>query len=281
MEIARNDNEQAIAQRLCRVSHCLREWVERNGVESDSRTQQSLLDIEKLFTEPEDAAITNFASQMPSTETYLKAMGQGLVQAFGNSSTAALRILFAQYILSGVLDAHDGMLDDARFWRAAAVRALPDSEDCQTALSKLDDFIERRQALLGAQSQLNNVNGKVALGTIDELVRQLENNPQARLLAPAVHSLRTLEAAVQDWAGAEFRAAGSKIDQVLRAITETESNANIALTDYRSWLMELQEALAELSVKRRGMLQEIDRQPDEPQEVIGDACICKPKRPNR
>ena len=268
IEIARDDNEGAIAQRLRRLSHCLREWVERNGVESDSRTQQALLDIERLFTEAEDAAISNFASQMPSTETYLKAMGQGLVQAFGNSSTAALRILFAQYILSGVLDAHDGMIDDARFWRAAALRALPDSAERQPALAKLDDFIERRTALLGAQRQLNSVNGKVALGAIDELVRQLENNPQERLLAPAVHSLRTLEAAVQDWADSEFRAAGGKIDQALRAITETESNANISLASYRSWLVELQAALAELSVKRRNMLQEIDRQPDEPQEII-------------
>ena len=238
VEIARDDNEGAIAERLWRLSHVLREWVERNGVESDSRTQQSLLDIEKLLTKAEDAAISNFASQMPSTETYLKAMGQGLVQAFGNSSTAALRILFAQYILSGVLDAHDGLIDDARFWRAAALRALPETAERQPALAKLDEYIERRTALLGAQSQLNSVNGKVALGAIDELVRQLENNPQARLLAPAVHSLRTLEAAVQDWAGAEFRAAGGKIAQALRAITETESNANISLADYRAWLME-------------------------------------------
>ena len=268
MEIARDDNEGAIAERLWRLSHVLREWVERNGVESDSRTQQSLLEIEKLFTEAENSAVSNFAGQMPSTETYLKAMGQGLVQAFGNSCTAALRILFAQYILSGVLDAHDGLIDDARFWRAAALRALPETAERQPALAKLDDYIERRTALLGAQNQLNGVNGKVALGAIDELVRQLENNDQERLLAPAVHSLRTLEAAVQDWAGAEFRAAGGKIDQALRAITETESNANISLADYRSWLVKLQEALAELSVKRRNMLQEIDRLPDEPREII-------------
>ncbi len=271
LEIARSDNEAAIANRLWKLSRYLREWVERNGVESESRTQQSLLEIESLFSEDEDTAIAAFSSQMPSTETYLKAMGQGLVQALGNSNTASLRILFAQYILSGVLDGHDGMLDDARFWRGAAIRALPDSGDRHTALRKLDDFIDKRHALLRAQSLLNSVNGKQSLGGIDELVRQLENNTQARLLAPAVHSLRNLEAAVQDWAGAEFRAAGSKTDQVLRAITETESNANISLESFRSWMNDLQAALAELGVKRRSMMQDIDRQPDEPQATIRDA----------
>lgn len=268
IEIARSDNEQAIADRLYRLSHVLREWVERNGVESESRTQKALLDIEHLFTAEEDQAIGDFASQMPSTETYLKAMGQGLVQAFGNSNTASLRILFAQYVLCGVLDAHDGIIEDARFWRAAAERALPDSEDRQPALRKLDEFIERRQALLEAQRLLDSVKDKQALEQIDEIVKQLEENPQARLLAPGVHSLRTLEAAVQDWANAEFRAAGNKIEQVLRAITETESNANISLTAYRDWMTELQKALAELSVKRRGLLQDIDRQSDVPEATI-------------
>lgn len=268
IEIARSDNEQAIADRLFRLSHILREWVERNGVESESRTQKALLDIEHLYTEEEDQAIGDFASQMPSTDTYLKAMGQGLVQAFGNSNTASLRILFAQYVLCGVLDAHDGIMEDARFWRAAADRALPESEDRQPAMRKLDEFIERRQALLEAQNLLDSVNDKRALEQIDEIVKQLEANPQERLLAPGVHSLRTLEAAVQDWASAEFRAAGGKIEAVLRAITETESNANIALTGYRDWMMKLQKALAELSVKRRGLLQDIDRQSDEPQATV-------------
>ena len=271
IEIARSDNEQAIADRLFKLSHILREWVERNGVESESRTQKALLDIEHLYTEEEDQAIGDFASQMPSTDTYLKAMGQGLVQAFGNSNTASLRILFAQYVLCGVLDAHDGIIEDARFWRAAADRALPESEDRQPAMRKLDEFIERRQALLEAQSLLDSVNDKGALEQIDEIVKQLEENSQERLLAPGVHSLRTLEAAVQDWASAEFRAAGGKIEAVLRAITETESNANIALTGYRDWMMELQKALAELSVKRRGLLQDIDRQSDEPQATIREA----------
>ena len=271
MEIARSENERNIAERLWQVSRLLREWVERNGVESKIRTQDTLIDIEKLFAPSEIRTIESFASQMPSIETYLKAMGQGLVQVFAATSTAALRILFAQYVLSGVLDAYEDALDDARFWRAAALRALPATGEIHAAVHTMDEFIARRRALLAAQSIFATVDGKHILGAIDEIHRQLEGNPQARLLTPGIKSLRTLEAAVQDWADAEFRAAGGKIEQIIRAITETESSAQITLGSYRAWMMELQAAAAELSVKRRSMLQEIDRQLDEPQSLIRDA----------
>ncbi|MDE2750014.1 MAG: hypothetical protein OXI34_13720 [Chloroflexota bacterium] len=271
MEIARSDSEQFIAERLWRLSRALRDWVERNGVESESRTQQALLDVEDLFTELENRAINGFATQMPSTETYLKAMSQGLVQGFASTNTAALRILFAQYILSGVLDAHDGAIDDARFWQAACLRTLPETAERHIALRKLDEFIERRASLISAQNIFAELTGPHVSDSLAELIRQLESNSQSRLLTPGIQSLKALESALQDWADAEFRAAGNKIEQVLRSITEAESNANINLQAYRAWMQELQAALAELSVKRRNLLQEIDRQLDEPQPGIRDA----------
>lgn len=269
LEIARSENERGIAERLWQVSRLLREWVERNGVESESRTQDTLSKIEELFSQAETDTTASFALQMPSTDTYLKAMGQGLVQVFGSSSAAALRILFSQYILSGVLDAYDGALDDAGFWRAAAIRTLPAAEG-HAATRTMDEFVDRRRNLLAAQTIFATVDGKHSLNAIDELYRQLDNNPQARLLTPGIQSLLTLESAVKDWADGEFRAAGGKIEQVIRAIAETESSAQITLASYRAWMMELQAALAELSVKRRSMLQEIDRQLDEPQALIRD-----------
>ncbi len=271
MEIARNESEQFIAERLWRVSRVLRDWVERNGVESESRTQQALIDVEDLFTDHENRVINSFATQMPSTETYLKAMSQGLVQGFANSNTAALRILFAHYIFSGVLDAHDGAIDDARFWQSACLRALPEFAERHIALRKLDEFVERRDSLLAAQNIFAELTGPHITESLAELLRQLENNPQSRLLTPGIQSLKALESALQDWADAEFRAAGNKIEQVLRSITEAESNANIKMSAYRAWMMELQAALAELSVKRRNLLGEIDRQLDEPQPSIREA----------
>ncbi|MCY3782064.1 MAG: hypothetical protein OXG78_17250 [Chloroflexi bacterium] len=271
LEIARSESEQFIAQRLWKLSRVMRDWVERNGVESEDRTSKALLDIEDLFTDNENRAINGFATQMPSTETYLKAMSQGLVQLFAKNNTAALRILFAQYILSGVLDAHDGAIDDARFWQAAALRTLPDLAERHIALRKLDEYIAKRESLLNAESILNEVSGPHIVDSLAELARQLDSNPESRLLAPVVQSLRALETALQDWADAEFRSAGNKIDEVLRGITEAESNAGIRLENYRSWLNELNAALAELSVKRRSLLQDIDRQTDDPLPSIRDA----------
>ncbi len=271
LEIARSESEQFIAERLWKLSRALRDWVERNGVESEERTSKALLEIEDLFTDRENRAINSFATQMPSTETYLKAMSQGLVQGFSNSNTAALRILFSQYILSGVLDAHDGAIDDARFWQAAALRTLLDSAETHAALRKLDEYIAKRDSLLSTQAIFNQVTGAHISDSIAELARQMEGNPEARLLAPGIQSLRALDSALQDWADAEFRAAGNKIEQVLRGITEAESNAGIDLTPYRAWMEELNAALAELSVKRRSLMQEIDRHVDEPQEIVREA----------
>ncbi len=271
LEIARSESEQFIAERLWKLSRALRDWVERNGVESEERTSKALLDIEDLFTDGENRAINSFATQMPSTETYLKAMGQGLVSGFANSNTAALRVLFAQYVLSGVLDAHDGAIGDARFWHAAALRALPDAAEKHPALRKLDEYMARRASLLGAQAIFNQATGAHISDSIAELARQLEGNPEARLLAPGIQSLRALDSALQDWADAEFRAAANKIEQALRGVTEAESNAGIDLKPYRAWMEELSAALAELSVKRRSLMQEIDRHIDEPQPIVREA----------
>ncbi len=277
VEVARSESEVFSAERLWRASRTLRDWLERNGVESESRTQKALLDIEELLTDRETRIINNFAAQMPSTETYLKAMGQGLVQAFANSNSAALRILFCQYILCGVLDAQETAtegrraIEDARFWQAAARRALGEYADSHSALRALSEYIDKRDNLLEAQSIFAELNGPHIVDRIGELARQLENSPQARLLMPGIQSLRAFESALQDWADAEFRPASNKIEQARRSITEAESNAGIDLADYRAWLEDLQAALAELNVKRRDLTQEIDRQLDEPQASIRDA----------
>ena len=271
LEIARSESEQHIAKRLWRLSRVMRDWVERNGVASHERTAKALMDIEALFSDSENRAINGFAAQMPSTETYLKAMGQGLAQSFESGNTAALRLLFAHYILSGALDAHEAAIDDARFWQEAALRALPKLAQRHSAQRKLDEYIAKRESLLSAQALFNQVNGAHIVDSLGELARQLDGNPEARLLAPGIQSLRALESALQDWADAEFRTAGGKIDDVLRGITEVESNTGLSLDAYRKWMGELNTALAELSVKRRSLLQEIDRQLDEPLPGIREA----------
>lgn len=268
LEITRNESERTVAERLWRVSRFLREWIERNGIFSESRTQNTLADIENLFTDTELTTVEAFATQMPSNETYLKAMSQGLVRVFETTNSAALRILFSQYILLGVLDAHEGHLEDASFWRTAAIRTLEDTSNKHIAVRSLDDFIARRRDLLDAQDIFAVMNGRHALANLDESRRQLENNPEARLISAGIQSIRSLEAAIQDWEDAEFRAAGTKLEAALRSVNECEASSNITLTNYRAWLMELQAAVVELSVQRRTLYQAIDRRPADPQKDI-------------
>jgi serine/threonine protein kinase len=270
IEISRNENERNTSERLWRLSRILREWTERNGVYSESRTQNTLADIENLFTDDEQTTVEAFGAQMPSNDTYLKAMGQGIVKVFESTSSAALRILFAQYVLLGVLDTHEGRFADAEFWRTASTRVLP-TADRHISIQTLDDFVAQRESLQDIQATFATINGKHALRTMEDTRRSLENNPQARLIAAAIQSTRTLDAAIQDWSDAEFRSAGMKLEEVLKRISECESTANITLTNYRAWVMELQSAVAELVVLRRAMLQQIDRRPDDPLDSIRDA----------
>lgn len=271
LEIARSENEQFASNRLWRVSRFLREWIERNGVYSESRTQNTLNDIEKLYTDTEKTTLDAFAAQMPSNETYLKAMGQGLVRVFAMTSTAALRLMFTQYVLLGVLDAHGSRMSDADFWRTASLRTLGDPAEKHIAIRTLDDFMTRRRDLLDAQNTFAVINGKHAIPNLDANRRKLEDNPQARLLTGGTQSLRDLETAIRDWADGEFRTAGNRIEQAIRNLTECENNASITLTNYRAWLMELQASVVELVVQKRAMLQAIDRRPDEPDPSIRQA----------
>ncbi len=271
LEISRNENEEFIAQRLWRLSRALRDWVERDGARSEEQSQQALFDIEELFTEAENREINGFAAQMPSTDTYLKAMAQGLVSSLNKSNTAALRILFAQYIFNGALDMHDGALADARFWQTAALRTLPNAAESHIAVHKLEEFIQQRSSLLEAQDRLNTISGPQALERLGELARELESSPQARQLAAAIQSLRAFESAVADWADAEFRAASNKIDQALRSISEVEADAKLDLAAYRAWLSGLHEALEELSAQRRRLLNAIDRKSESTDPLIREA----------
>src|SRR5690606_4205139 len=81
-EIARNDTERAAAKRLREFTETVRDWVERNGVNDARRTQSALKKIEGLYTADEIAARDDFAAQMPSMDTFLKAVNKGLIDQF-------------------------------------------------------------------------------------------------------------------------------------------------------------------------------------------------------
>jgi serine/threonine protein kinase len=270
-EIARDDAQRFAAGRLRELSRISRDWVERNGASNVKGTQAALVGLEHLYTADEITIRDNFSAQMPSKETYLKAMGKGLVELFGRNSTAAPHILFANFILLGVLDANEGRVDDADFWKEAALRTLGEYAQRHALTRALADFIDRRTELNAGAELINAVNHQAAMPTIEVTRKKLEDNPQARTLSAGIYSLREMENALRDWSDGEFRSAGIKIENAINAINEVEQAASITLTPYRSWLMELQAGAAELHNQFRLMQTAIDTKPAEPQDNIRSA----------
>jgi len=266
-DIARSDIERGAARRLRDLTTIVREWIERGGITDKTRAQAALMQIELLYTPDEITARDQFAAHMPSKDTYLRAMGKGLIEPLARTSTAAVRVLFANVALLGALDAHDDQLDDADFWRAVAVEVLPTSADVHPLAATLTGFIQRRRDLLAAAALLNSISGAHALPALDRSRAALEENPQSRLLASGTHSLREVAAALRDWSDGEFRAAGNKFENALRAVDEIETSANITLTVYRAWLMSLIGATADLHAGSRKLAQIVERRDGDAQTV--------------
>jgi len=271
LEIARNELEKATAKRLFTLCGLARDWAERESIGSKIRTQTALDAVVGLFTSQELAIRRSFTSQMPSRETYLRAMQKGLIENLGKESAPALRILYFNNILQGALDAHDANLSDAKFWREVAVRLLGDYGVRHVATRLLDEFIEKRRVLNDASELLNRVNGKHALETLDITRRGLEDNVQAKILAPAVQSLRDLENALKDWADGEFKSAGMKLETAIKSAQTVSNDADIHVDAYLGWLNELQATCAELHTRFRQMRQLVERRPDLPNEHIREA----------
>jgi serine/threonine protein kinase len=266
-EAARNESEQLAARRLRDLAEGARSWQERGGVTDARRTEAAQALVEQLFTAEERTARQQFTAQMPSRETYLKAMGKGLVESFGRSSSAAVRLLFFGFVLQGALDAHNDSLDTAGFWREAAGKTLPDATR-HPLTRALDEFIERRRDLLEAAELLRGIDHPSRLATLDRARNALEINRQAKLLTAGVYSLRELEASARDWADGEFKAAGGKLENALRAVDEVEAAAAITLTPYRAWLMELLEGAADLHNTQRRLLAAVEEKADTPDEAV-------------
>ena len=95
-----------------------------------------------------------------------------------------MRILFFNYILLGALDAHEDQLDDAIFWRDAAVKTLGDLGAKHPTTHTLEEYTQRRRDLKAAADLINSISGSHALPTLESSRSALEENPQARILAP-------------------------------------------------------------------------------------------------
>src|SRR5262249_41230948 len=153
--------------------------------------------------------LDQFTAQMPSIETYLKAMGRGLIASYSRRSTAGLRLLFLHYLMRCSLDAYEGLSSDSTFWREAALKTLPDGEH-HIVVRTIDDYVARQRDLLSAQEILAQLEGRDSLANLVAIRRQLEASPQAKALQPAVRALQEIEASLKEWADGDFKAAGMK-----------------------------------------------------------------------
>lgn len=268
-EIARSEGERFAAQRLRDLSRLTRDWVERNAVLDAKRSHTVLEAVEALYRPDELKIRDNFNAQMPSKDTFLRAMGKGVVEIFHRSSTAAVRILAVNYVLLGTLDAHDELLEDAVFWREAAIRVLGEGGAKQLIIRTLDEFVERRRDLQRIARLLDGLNNPESLKLLEKTRRLVEENPQAKTVSAAVMSVRELEVAVRDWADGDFRAAGLKLENALKAVDEIQSD--VKLPNYREWLAKLNASAADLHVVARGMRQSLEKRPTEPDETIRSA----------
>jgi len=267
-EIARSDTQRLAAGRLHRLAEMTRVWLDRGAVNDAETCKAALVSVERMYTVDENTTRENFTRQMPSKDTYLRAMGKGLVELYARGGTAAVRILFFNYILLGALDAHAAETDDAEFWLAAAGRALEPFGANHPTARALDDLIRRRRDINSAAAQLNSVTGAEALPRLETLARALDENPQARTLAAGAFSLRELQASLRDWSDGEFRPAGIKLENAINAVSEVEQAAGVTLTAYRAELMSLQAGAAELHTRARHMAQAVEERPAEPPPAL-------------
>lgn len=270
-EVARADAEQRAANRLQDLAKYTREWIERNAFNSAERTQKVLDNIESLFSDSERAVLDNFTQQMRATDTYLKAMGKGLVETYHQRNTAALRILFLYYVMRGTLEVHDDRLEDADFWRAAAAKTLGEVGERHVALRTLDEQIGRRRDLKAASEIFARLTNQSVLPQLNEVRRQLEDNAQSKLIAPGIQSLRDVDNMLRAWADGDFRLAGNHLENAIRAIEDLERTAHMDLSPYKSWLKQLLAQAAELNVQQRTLRGHVDKKPNDPVPAVQEA----------
>ena len=267
LDNATEDYEQLAGSRLRHLAQLTRLYIERGGIYDVERSRETLEELRELLTAEERHILDDFTDQMPNSEVYLRVMSKGLVEVYQRRSTAARRILFMMYIIMSGIDIREGHMDDGLVWREAALKTLDDAQH-HPAFTALDTYISRHNSLQEAQAVFDKLDNKAALADLEDILRDLENNDQSRLLESGISSIRDVDAAINDWSDGEFRDAGLKLESALKGITETENAAELDLEETRDWLMTMMQGAAELHVRFREMRAVIDARPDDPDPIV-------------
>lgn len=242
---AQSEGEEKAVERLRRLGELATNWLRNDGSSNYEQTDTAEHAAVELFLPDENLERENFAKQMPTTVVYLKTM-RGLIDTMRHSSTAALRILFLHYVWRGMLCVLEDELDDARFWREAALKAIPKGRS-NAVFAEFDTTLTGRQLVLEAQQALNAVHSP---GDLKNL-RPLLNQPLAdQWLGDVQQEVRQIELALRHWQDGEFREARDTLDNALQQLTHTEEHSRMKLDEIRAWVKPLRAAASELQAAR-------------------------------
>lgn len=238
--------EKAAVERLQKLGDLCHRWIQNGGEADYDLTDKAEQAVIELFLAEENDERERFATQMPSTEVYLKTMTRGLVETLRTSSTAGLRLLFLHYIWRGMLYVQKDHLEDAQFWREAALKTIPKGRS-NPIFAAFDRMFTGRQLVLQAQEALNSVHSPTDLIAL----RAMLNQPLAdQWLADIQPEARQLELAIRHWEDGDFRAAAEMLNKALQQIEYAESHARMNLAPFRQWVEPLYEAAQELQAAR-------------------------------
>ena len=267
LEFATTPGEQMAANRLRELGSLLDEWLASHGEQDQTRTDQAETRALGLLLDDEEAERHTFAEQMPDTSVYLRAMNRGVVAYMRQSSSAGWRALYVHYVLRGVLALQEDNLDEADFWRSAALNCVEEART-HRLFQVLDRTLTGRRLVRSAQRALNAVSRPVDL----EGARQALNAPlAAELLGGAQSTVIQAEEALRHWSDGDFYNARQSLDMAVENINTAVEVAHLEIPSFVAWLTRLRDAAAQLQQTRLTIEQGAVTTSTEPDPALSDA----------
>lgn len=250
-QIAQTDGEQHAVERLRSLADLSAEWLNKGGIHDHALTDRLEQAFFGLLLDDEQESYATFSGQMPSEDLYLKAMKRGIVDVLQASSTAGYRALFAHYVLRGVMEIQQDRLDDADFWRTAALTTNP-TWKTHPLFTAFDGELTRRRLVLRAESALNDVQN------FDDLAaaRETLNAPLAdQYLKDALGAVDSILGSLNDWADGDYRSVNKRFKDAIQNIEAVQKAGEMDLSPFYTWFMPYTERMNEL-VERRLMVEQ-------------------------
>lgn len=244
---ARSQGEKFAAERLGKLAEITSRWLNERGTTDRQLTDKAEQAAFALLLEDEAAEYERFSHQMKSEDLYLKAMKRGIVAYMQASSPVGFRALFLHYVWRGMLEVQEGNLDDADFWRQAAL-ITHQTWLTHPVFTAFDGELTRRKLIRQAEAALNSITSR------DDLA-QIKHTLNAPLVDPwlkaAQQAISLVESAFKNWGSGDFRASRDHFNQALDSLTAAENDSGMQLEAFRTWLIPYQDRVLELVERRQ------------------------------